>query len=115
MATRRKFLTSTAASIATAAGADSERIDCQSHLFSEEFLRLLEKRTTSPYVYRQGGALAIRYGYDFVGPERILHSSDHPWVDPGIIIERVKSLQIPEDHEARSFAGNARKLFGIED
>ena len=30
------------------------RIDSQSHLFSEAFLNLLEKRKTSPYVYRKG-------------------------------------------------------------
>lgn len=30
------------------------RIDCQSHLFSEEFLSFLEKRKESPYVYRKG-------------------------------------------------------------
>ena len=74
-----------------------------------EYLKRVYFDTVSPI------ALAIKYGYDFVGPERMLYSSDHPWVDPAIIIDRVKSLQIPEEHEARLFAGNARKLFGIED
>jgi predicted TIM-barrel fold metal-dependent hydrolase len=41
------------ASQAGAAAAD--RIDCQSHLFSEDFLKLLERRTTSPYVVREDG------------------------------------------------------------
>ena len=36
-------------------GAPVGRIDCQSHLFSEEFLKLLEKRKQSPYVVREGG------------------------------------------------------------
>ena len=31
-----------------------DRIDCQSHLFSEEFLKILEKRKESPYVVREG-------------------------------------------------------------
>lgn len=43
-------MTSTQASSTTAQG----RIDCQSHLFSEEFLALLEKRKDPPYVYRKG-------------------------------------------------------------
>ncbi len=30
------------------------RIDCQSHLFSEEYLKILEKRKASPYVVREG-------------------------------------------------------------
>ena len=37
-----------------AATTRGSRIDSQSHLFSEEFLKLLEKRKTSPYVYRKG-------------------------------------------------------------
>ncbi|MFN0169973.1 MAG: twin-arginine translocation signal domain-containing protein [Bryobacteraceae bacterium] len=47
--TRRRFLAATAAAPATAR---TGRIDCQSHLFSSEFLDLLEKRIQSPYVYR---------------------------------------------------------------
>jgi predicted TIM-barrel fold metal-dependent hydrolase len=31
------------------------RIDCQSHILSEEFLSFLERRTQSPHVIRQGG------------------------------------------------------------
>src|SRR5262249_27431652 len=36
------------------AAATTGRIDCQSHLFSEEFLKLLEMRKSSPYVERVG-------------------------------------------------------------
>lgn len=49
MPTRRDVL-----KLAAAAAAPSGRIDCQSHLFSEEFLTLLEKRKQSPYVVREG-------------------------------------------------------------
>jgi predicted TIM-barrel fold metal-dependent hydrolase len=49
MNTRREVL-----KLAAAAAAPSGRIDCQSHLFSEEFLTLLEKRKQSPYVVREG-------------------------------------------------------------
>ena len=59
MTHRRTFLAGTLAATsmtnATAASATrGSRIDSQSHLFSEEFLNLLEKRKTSPYVYRKG-------------------------------------------------------------
>ena len=55
--TRREVLKiggATAIASAGAAAAPSARIDCQSHLFSEEYLKLLEKRKESPYVVREG-------------------------------------------------------------
>lgn len=52
MRTRRDVLKLAAAAAVPAA--PSGRIDCQSHLFSEEFLTLLEKRKQSPYVVREG-------------------------------------------------------------
>src|SRR5690554_5583576 len=58
MRNRRQFLQTSAASVFSAsamAQTPSGRIDCQSHLFSEEFLALLEKRKTPPYVYRRNG------------------------------------------------------------
>ncbi len=58
-------------------------------------------------------ALAIRYAYDFVGPDRLLYSSDHPWVDPKMIAERVKSLKLPPEHERKIFAENAKRLFRL--
>jgi predicted TIM-barrel fold metal-dependent hydrolase len=61
---RRAFLASSLA--ATTIMAESKtrgsRIDSQSHLFSEEFLRLLEKRKTSPYVYRRDGERFVVVG-----------------------------------------------------
>lgn len=58
-------------------------------------------------------AMAIRYGYDFVGPDKMLYSSDHPWVDPALIIQHVTSLHLPKADEAKLFHGNAASLFGI--
>jgi predicted TIM-barrel fold metal-dependent hydrolase len=55
----------------------------------------------------------IRFGIDLVGPERMLYSSDHPWVDPKLIIENVRSLKLPAEQEAMIFSGNARKLFKL--
>lgn len=57
--------------------------------------------------------MAIRYAYDFVGPERLLFSSDHPWVDPALIAGEVESLNLPAGDEIRVFCENARSLFGI--
>jgi predicted TIM-barrel fold metal-dependent hydrolase len=57
MIRRRELLTGTAGITiaANTTGAPQQgRIDCQSHVFSEEFLSLLEKRKESPYVYRKG-------------------------------------------------------------
>ena len=72
-----------------------------------EYLKQVYLDTVSPI------ALAIRYGYDYVGPGRLLYSSDHPWVDPNLIAGHVKSLKLPAADEAAVFAGNARKLFGL--
>jgi predicted TIM-barrel fold metal-dependent hydrolase len=58
-------------------------------------------------------ALAIRYGIDFVGPERMLYASDHPWVDPKMITGLVKSLGLPAETENQIFAANARRLFQL--
>jgi aminocarboxymuconate-semialdehyde decarboxylase len=55
----------------------------------------------------------IRFGLDVVGPERMLYSSDHPWVDPQLIIDNVRTLRLPAAEEAMVFSGNARKLFNL--
>jgi predicted TIM-barrel fold metal-dependent hydrolase len=72
-----------------------------------EYLKRVYFDTVSPI------GMAIRYGYDFVGPDKMLYSSDHPWVDPGVIVKEVKSLQLPPEHEAKLFGGNAKALFGL--
>jgi predicted TIM-barrel fold metal-dependent hydrolase len=53
MNTRRDLL-KMAAVAPTAPAAPALRIDCQSHLYSDEFLSLLERRRQSPYVVREG-------------------------------------------------------------
>ncbi|MGH9629176.1 MAG: amidohydrolase family protein [Bryobacteraceae bacterium] len=72
-----------------------------------EYLKRVYFDTVSPI------GLAIQYGYDFAGPERMLYASDHPWVDPGLIVQHVTALNLPRQDEAMLFAGNARGLFGI--
>jgi len=57
--------------------------------------------------------LAIRYGVDFVGADRMLYSSDHPWVDPKLIAGQVQSIGLSDEDEAKVFGENARRLFNL--
>lgn len=57
--------------------------------------------------------MAVRYAYDFVGPDRLLYSSDHPWVQPELITQTVKKLNLPAADEEKIFAGNAKRLFRL--
>ena len=57
--------------------------------------------------------MAIRYAHDFVGPDRLLYSSDHPWVEPKLITEKVRSLGLTGEDEAKIFSGNAKRLFKL--
>lgn len=57
--------------------------------------------------------LAIKFGHEFMGPDRLLFSSDHPWVEPGIIVECVKQVRLSSVDEQKLFSGNARRLFQL--
>jgi predicted TIM-barrel fold metal-dependent hydrolase len=57
--------------------------------------------------------LAIKFAYDMVGPDKLLYGSDHPWVDPALIMSCVKSLGLPAEDERKIFRDNAVKLFGL--
>ena len=72
-----------------------------------EYLRGIWLDTVSPL------AAAIRYGYDFVGADRLIYASDHPWVDPELIAREVTKLKLPAQDEAKIFSGNARRLFNL--
>ena len=56
---------------------------------------------------------AIRYGYDFVGPDRMLYASDHPWVDPQLIAGCIDKLNLPAADRRKLYAENALKLFHL--
>ena len=58
-------------------------------------------------------ALALRYAYDFAGPERLLFGSDHPWVDVSIFATLIEEMDIPAQHKEMIFGDNAQQLFGI--
>jgi predicted TIM-barrel fold metal-dependent hydrolase len=72
-----------------------------------EYLKRVYLDTVSPL------PLAIRYAYDFVGPDRLLFGSDHPWVDPQTILDSIRKLRLPPADEAKILGGNARALFGL--
>lgn len=57
--------------------------------------------------------LAVKFGHDFIGPDRLLYSSDHPWVDPTLIVDTVKAAGLPAESEQKLFSLNARKLFRL--
>lgn len=56
---------------------------------------------------------AMRFAYDFLGPDRLLFGSDHPWVDPRTIIESLRSLKLPREDEEKILFKNARRLFRL--
>ena len=72
-----------------------------------EYLRDIYLDAVSPI------PMAIQYGIDYVGPERMLYSSDHPWVDPKTIAGCIHSLELPDEDQERVFGANARKLFKL--
>jgi predicted TIM-barrel fold metal-dependent hydrolase len=72
-----------------------------------EYLKQVWFDTVSPI------PMAIRYGIDFGGPHQMLFSSDHPWVDPGLIVKAVDSLKLPADDARKVYSANARRLFGL--
>ncbi|MFM1747788.1 MAG: hypothetical protein RLZZ188_1454 [Verrucomicrobiota bacterium] len=56
---------------------------------------------------------AMRFALDFSGPDKLLFSSDHPWVQPKEILDPLLSLKLPAVTEQKILSGNARKLFNL--
>lgn len=56
---------------------------------------------------------AMRFAMDFSGAERLLFSSDHPWVQPAEILEPFRTLQLTRADEAKILSENARQLFQL--
>ncbi len=72
-----------------------------------EYLKQVWFDTVSPI------GLAVKYGIDFAGPGKMLFSTDHPWVDPKIIVDVVQGLNLAPDVKAKVMGGNARALFKL--
>jgi aminocarboxymuconate-semialdehyde decarboxylase len=72
-----------------------------------EYLRSIHMDIVSPLPE------ALRFAIDFSGPRRLLFSSDHPWVQPGDILEPFRSLNLPVGDQRRILCDNARELFRL--
>ena len=57
--------------------------------------------------------LAIKFAHEFMGPDRLIFSSDHPWVDPSDIIRCVREAGLSAEDQSKIFAGNAQRLFKL--
>jgi predicted TIM-barrel fold metal-dependent hydrolase len=58
-------------------------------------------------------AQAIAYARDFSGVERLLFGSDHPWVEPGIFINLIESLDWTPSERSAILSENAIRLFRL--
>jgi predicted TIM-barrel fold metal-dependent hydrolase len=56
---------------------------------------------------------AMHFACDMMGADRLLYSSDHPWVEPKLILDGLRSLKLPATDEEKILQGNARKLFNL--
>jgi predicted TIM-barrel fold metal-dependent hydrolase len=56
---------------------------------------------------------AMRFALDFSGPDRLLFSSDHPWVEPQFIIDTISAANLPATAEEKIYSLNAKKLFRL--
>ena len=72
-----------------------------------EYLRSIWLDVVSPL------PLAIKFGCDFMGEDRLLFSSDHPWVEPQLIIDSVRGAGFSAETERKIFSANARRLFRL--
>jgi len=57
--------------------------------------------------------LAIKFGIDMIGVDRVLYASDHPWVDPKLIGDCVRRLNLGAVAERKIFGENAKRLFKL--
>ena len=72
-----------------------------------EYLRQIYLDAVSPI------PLGVQYGLDFVGEDQLLYASDHPWVDPKLIIKNVESLGLGDATKTKIYRDNARRLFKL--
>ncbi len=56
---------------------------------------------------------AMHFALDFSSEDKLLFSSDHPWVEPKEILDPLRSLELPASTEAKILGGNARALFDL--
>jgi aminocarboxymuconate-semialdehyde decarboxylase len=72
-----------------------------------EYLRSIYMDIVSPLTE------AMRFAIDFSDPNRLLFSSDHPWVQPQEILKPFYSLNLSTAEQKKILTDNARNLFRI--
>jgi predicted TIM-barrel fold metal-dependent hydrolase len=73
-----------------------------------EYLRSIYMDIASPLTE------AMRFAIDFFGVDKLLFSSDHPWVQPTEILEPFRNLDLSADDQQRILYRNAQVLFRLE-
>lgn len=56
---------------------------------------------------------AIRFAHELLGPDRLLFASDHPWVEPAVILQALQDARLPAGDVDAILSGNARRLFRL--
>ena len=56
---------------------------------------------------------AIRMCHALVGPERLLFASDHPGVEPRVILDAFVAAKLPAAAVEKVCSSNARRLFNL--
>jgi predicted TIM-barrel fold metal-dependent hydrolase len=72
-----------------------------------EYLKRVWLDTVTPI------GLGIKYACDFATTDNILYSSDHPWVDPQLIVDQIESQKLPAADRTKIYSENARALFRL--
>jgi predicted TIM-barrel fold metal-dependent hydrolase len=58
--------------------------------------------------------LAMKFAHEFSGPDKLLFASDHPWVEPAVILDCLKQANLPAADLIKIGSGNARRLFRLD-
>ena len=56
---------------------------------------------------------AMRFAVDFSSADHLLFSSDHPWVDPQVILEDFAALEMDAESKSKILGLNAKELFKL--
>ncbi|WP_246186682.1 amidohydrolase family protein [Microlunatus speluncae] len=56
---------------------------------------------------------AIRFAVDFTGVDRLLYASDHPWVQPEVIMSSLDKVRLRPKDRAKILGRNAAALFDL--
>lgn len=56
---------------------------------------------------------AMRFALDFSSADRLLFSSDHPWVDPQLILDDFNQLSLDDVSRQKILGTNAKELFRL--